>query len=90
MPVFDLMFLAQAMIIMCGITTAMMTTHMEYRVRRLAAPFGLLSQPFWFYSAWITDSWGMVGLCFLYGGRWLYVARRDLRIYMNERKTDGA
>lgn len=84
LPLFDLMFLAQAMIIICGLSTAVMTTHMEYKVRRLAAPFGLLSQPFWAYSSYVTGSWGMLALCALYGGRWLYVARRDLRIYLTE------
>lgn len=79
------MMVSQVMILLCGLCTAFLTTSMDYHRRRLAAPIGLLSQPFWIYSGIVTESWGMVAMSLLYGGRWLYVARRDLAIYLNEK-----
>lgn len=39
--------------------------------RRWAPVFGLLGQPFWFYTAYKAQQWGVFMLCVLYGLNWL-------------------
>jgi hypothetical protein len=39
--------------------------------RKWACIFGLVGQPFWFYSAWAAEQWGVFGLCFLYTFAWV-------------------
>lgn len=38
--------------------------------RRYACLFGLAGQPFWFYSAWSTEQWGIFVLCIFYTWAW--------------------
>ncbi len=38
--------------------------------RKFACIFGLIGQPFWFYSAWQSEQWGIFALCFLYTYSW--------------------
>ena len=38
--------------------------------RKWACIFGLIGQPFWFYSAWQAGQWGIFALCFLYTYSW--------------------
>lgn len=39
--------------------------------RRWACICGLCAQPFWFFTAWTHDQWGILALCFLYGASWM-------------------
>ena len=32
---------------------------------------GLLSQPFWFYSAWQSEQWGIFAICIVYLFSWI-------------------
>jgi hypothetical protein len=41
----------------------------EYR--KYACLFGLLGQPFWFYSSFMADQWGSFVLCFFFAAAWL-------------------
>ena len=38
---------------------------------KYACIFGLLGQPFWFYSAYSAEQWGIFVLCFLYTFAWV-------------------
>lgn len=38
--------------------------------RKWACIFGLVGQPFWFYSAWNAHQWGIFALCFIYTYSW--------------------
>ena len=40
------------------------------RIRRYGFLFGLLGQPFWFYSAWKAEQWGIFVLAFWYTFSW--------------------
>lgn len=40
------------------------------RRRRYACLFGLAGQPFWFYSAWLAEQWGILFLCVFYAWAW--------------------
>ena len=39
--------------------------------RRYACMFGLMAQPFWFYTTWKAGQWGIFGLSFLYSASWV-------------------
>lgn len=39
--------------------------------KKYACIFGLVGQPFWFYSSWATEQWGVFVLCFFYTLAWL-------------------
>lgn len=40
------------------------------QVRRWGCVFGLLGQPFWFYSAYSAAQWGIFAVCLLYTFAW--------------------
>lgn len=39
--------------------------------RKFACIFGMAGQPFWFYSAYVGEQWGIFALCFFYTYAWL-------------------
>jgi len=41
----------------------------EYR--KWACIFGLLGQPFWFYSSYMANQWGAFTLCFFFSAAWI-------------------
>lgn len=45
--------------------------------RRYACLFGLVGQPFWFYSAYSTEQWGIFILCIFYTWAWLKGVRNN-------------
>jgi len=43
--------------------------------RKWACVFGLLGQPFWFYSSYQANQWGAFVLCFFFTAAWLKVIK---------------
>lgn len=41
-------------------------------LRALAAVFGLLGQPFWFWTSFQNKQWGVFVSCFFFAGAWIY------------------
>jgi hypothetical protein len=39
--------------------------------RKWASVFGLAGQPFWFYSAFAAEQWGILALTFVYTASWV-------------------
>lgn len=39
--------------------------------RRYACLFGIVGQPFWFYSAYTNEQWGIFTLAFFYTFAWI-------------------
>lgn len=39
--------------------------------RKFAPVFGILGQPFWFYSSYQADQWGAFILCFFFTAAWI-------------------
>lgn len=39
--------------------------------KKFAPIFGLLGQPFWFYSSYEAEQWGAFVLCFFFTGAWI-------------------
>ena len=40
------------------------------RYARYACLFGMVGQPFWFYSSYKAEQWGIFILCFFYAFAW--------------------
>lgn len=40
------------------------------RYKKYACLFGMAGQPFWFYSAYTSEQWGIFVLCFFYAYAW--------------------
>lgn len=62
--------LAQICIALFGVTAIWLSQDAREQVRRWAPILGLAGQPFWFYSAYTAQQWGIFALCFLYTWAW--------------------
>lgn len=60
-----------------GLVAIWLTQHHDYNFRRFACLFGLVGQPFWFYSAYMAQQWGIFLLCIFYTIAWA----RGIRTY---------
>jgi hypothetical protein len=60
----------QIAIALLGTTAVWLSQDHREERRRWACIFGLFGQPFWFYSAWQAQQWGIFALCFLYTLSW--------------------
>jgi hypothetical protein len=54
----------------------------EYR--KWACIFGLLGQPFWFYSSFMANQWGAFILCFFFSAAWIKGVK-EYWIYQNKK-----
>lgn len=62
--------IVQVFIAILGVTGIYLANDHRPHLRRYACLFGLAAQPFWFVSSWMTEQWGIFGLCFLYTWAW--------------------
>jgi hypothetical protein len=60
----------QVAIGLCGVSSIWLSQSLDGTVRRWAPIFGLCAQPFWFYSTYRAEQWGIFFLCFLYTAAW--------------------
>lgn len=63
--------ISQIGIVFFGVLAAWLTQQANDRRKKYACIFGLISQPFWFYSAIETNQWGIFLLSIIYTGVWL-------------------
>lgn len=61
----------QIAIAMTGATAVWLSQDSREEFRKWACVFGLIGQPFWFYSAYIAQQWGIFAICFLYAYAWI-------------------
>ena len=57
-------------IALTGVIAIWLTQDARESRRKYACILGLLGQPFWFYSAWSAEQWGIFILCFFYAWAW--------------------
>lgn len=57
-------------IALTGVVAIWLSQDKREEWRRYACLFGLTGQPFWFYSAWTAEQWGVFVLCFFYTWAW--------------------
>lgn len=61
----------QLAIMFTGVTAIWLSQDSDQNRRKYACLFGLAGQPFWFYSAYTAEQWGIFTLCFLYTWAWV-------------------
>lgn len=61
----------QLAIALTGVVAIWLSQDPRLERRRFACLFGIVGQPFWFWSAWSAGQWGIFCLCFLYSYAWL-------------------
>ncbi|MBL4794045.1 MAG: hypothetical protein JKY24_00655 [Pseudomonadales bacterium] len=61
----------QVIIAVTGIISIWLTQDENVNRRKFACIFGLVGQPFWFYSAFQSEQWGIFVLSFVYAGAWM-------------------
>jgi hypothetical protein len=61
----------QIAIALTGATAIWLSQDERAEWRKWACIFGLCGQPFWFYSAWVAQQWGIFALSFLYTFAWM-------------------
>lgn len=64
------MALDQIGIALFGVTAIFMSQDRCLSVQRWACVFGMLGQPFWYWTAIATESWGILILCPFYTLAW--------------------
>ncbi len=60
----------QIIIGLTGVTAIFLTQSTKQEFRKYAPIFGLIGQPFWFYSAYTSEQWGIFVLCIFYTFAW--------------------
>jgi len=61
----------QIFIAFTGVTAIWLTQQKKEEWKKYACLFGLAGQPFWFYSAYTSESWGIFTLVLFYTYFWL-------------------
>lgn len=62
--------IAQIFIAVFGVLAVWLSQQSNAQFQKYACIFGLVSQPFWFYSSWDTQQWGIFALSFFYAFAW--------------------
>ena len=60
----------QLFIAVTGVVAIWLTQQSKNNLKKYACLFGIAGQPFWFYSAFTTEQWGIFALCFFYSYSW--------------------
>ena len=62
--------IAQIGIALTGVIAIWLTQQNREEWKKYACLFGMAGQPFWFYSSYSTEQWGIFALCFFYAYSW--------------------
>lgn len=60
----------QIAIALTGVVAIWLSQQSKEEWKKYACIFGILGQPFWFYSAYQAEQWGIFILCFFYAYSW--------------------
>ena len=60
----------QIAIALTGVVAILLTQQSNDKYKKYACIFGLVGQPFWFYSAYQAEQWGIFVLCVFYLYAW--------------------
>lgn len=63
--------MSQLFIGIFGLTAIILVNARSAEFQKWGPIFGLLSQPFWFYSTFQAEQWGIFGLSFIYTFLWM-------------------
>ena len=73
----------QVVLLFTGAVAIWLSQNERHAWRKWACIFGLAGQPFWFYSSYMAEQWGIFALCFAYTYAWY----KGFRIHW--RKNNG-
>lgn len=62
--------IAQIGIAVFGVAAIWCSQDPRRSVQRWACVLGLLAQPFWFWTTFVHEQWGIFALCFFYAYSW--------------------
>jgi hypothetical protein len=62
--------ISQVMIAVFGVASIYLSQQPRVELQKYASIFGILSQPFWFYTSFVSANWGIFILCFFYLYAW--------------------
>lgn len=65
------MSLDQIAIACTGVIAIWLSQDVRPQWRKWACIFGLCAQPFWFWTTYHAEQWGIFAMCFLYTWSWL-------------------
>lgn len=60
----------QILIALTGVTAVFLSQQGNANLKKFACLFGIAGQPFWFYSAFTNEQWGIFLLCVFYSYAW--------------------
>ncbi len=60
----------QIIIPLTGATAIWLSQQANESWKKYASILGLIGQPFWFYSSFQAEQWGIFALCFFYTYSW--------------------
>lgn len=60
----------QIMIAVTGVAAILLTQQSNEALKKYASILGLAGQPFWLYSAYASEQWGIFVLCIFYTYAW--------------------
>ena len=60
----------QIAIAFTGVVAIFLTQQKNESIKKYGCLFGLAGQPFWFYSAYTSEQWGIFVLCTFYTYAW--------------------
>ena len=61
----------QIAIALFGALAAWLSQERRESYRRWACIFGMLGQPFWFYTSWKAEQWGIFAVSVIYAAAWM-------------------
>lgn len=78
----------QIAIALTGVVAIWLSQDHRDNYRKWASIFGLIGQPFWFYSAYSAEQWGIFALCFFYTYAWFKGFKNNWLVSFNKRMKD--
>lgn len=67
---FTLNVAANILISLCGASAIFLSQSSHEERRKYACILGLIGQPAWFYTSYVSQNWGIFAVCFLYAFSW--------------------
>lgn len=62
--------MSQIGIVVFGFAAIWLSQSVDPKVRRFAPISGLMAQPFWFYSTYVAEQWGIFTISIFYAYAW--------------------
>ncbi len=75
----------QFLIAITGGVAIWLTQQGNEELKKYACVFGLIGQPFWFYTSYLNEQWGIFALSVFYAYAWIIGVRNN---WLNTNKSN--